>query len=381
MNKDIGIYVHIPFCLQKCFYCDFASYQNKDELIEEYVYTLCNEILKNAEILSEYKISTIYIGGGTPSYIDCKYIKQILDTLFLFVDKEYLKEVTIEANPNSITEEKLLEYKNSGINRLSIGLQSNYNDILKKIGRAHTIEDFEKSLYLANKIGFNNISVDLIYPLPDLDLNRFKETIDYVVSLKDKGIKHISIYNLEVHENTKLDFLLKEGYITLIDEDAEYEMYQYLNNSFKEANFNRYEISNYSLSGYESMHNTRYWNQELYLGFGAAASSFFGGVRYKNETNIEKYIEKVLSNSPYTIEKDELDLLDLMKEYIILNLRKTEGLNIVQFKNKYKKDIYDLFNQEITQLIKEGLLYTINNNICLTDRGLEVANIVWERFI
>lgn len=381
MNNDIGIYIHIPFCLQKCFYCDFNSYANKQELVEKYTFALCNEILKNAEILSQYKISTIYMGGGTPSYIDSKYIKQILDTLFLFVDKEYLKEVTIEVNPNSVTEEKLKVYKDSGVNRLSIGLQSNHNDILKKIGRAHKIEEFEKALDIANKVGFNNISADLIYPLPDLDLNRFNETLDYILNLKDKNIKHISIYNLEIHENTKLKFLLDEGYVTLVDEDEEYEMYTALNKRFKEAGYNRYEISNYSIPGYESNHNLRYWNQSLYLGFGAGASSFFGGSRYRNENSIEKYISYLDKGISIIAEKEDLDLLSLMKEYVMLALRKIEGLDVTNFKSKYKKDVYELFSEELNSLINDGLLEKEGNYIHLTQRGLEVANLVWEKFV
>ena len=218
MNNDLGIYIHIPFCLKKCYYCDFVSYSNKEEMIEKYIFALCKEILQNADILSERKVETIYIGGGTPSYIDAKYIKQILDTLYMLVDKQYLKEVTIECNPNSITKEKLEIYKESGINRISIGLQSIYDDILKTIGRVHTFSDFTSALELVNQSGIDNISVDLIYPLPNLDFNRFKDTVDYVIGLKDKNVKHISIYNLEVHENTKLDFLLKEGYASLVDD-------------------------------------------------------------------------------------------------------------------------------------------------------------------
>lgn len=381
MNSDIGIYIHIPFCLQKCFYCDFNSYANKQELVEKYTFALCNEILKNAEILSQYKITTIYIGGGTPSYIDSKYIKQILDTLFLFVDKEYLKEVTIEVNPNSVTEEKLITYKESGVNRVSIGLQSSHNDILKKIGRAHKIEEFEKALEIANKVGFDNISADLIYPLPDLDIKRFNETLDYILSLKDKNIKHISIYNLEIHENTKLKFLLDEGYVSLVDEDEEYEMYTALNTRFKEDGYNRYEISNYSIPGYESNHNLRYWNQSLYLGFGAGASSFFGGSRYRNENSIEKYISYLDKGISIIAEKEDLDLLALMKEYVMLALRKIEGLDVVSFKNKYKKDVYELFSEELNSLIKDGLLEKEGNYIRLTSRGLEVANLVWEKFV
>ena len=383
MNNEIGVYIHIPFCISKCFYCDFASFAKKEDLIEQYVFALCNEILKNAEILSQYKITTIYIGGGTPSYIDEKYIKQMLDTLMLFINKEELKEVTIELNPNSVTREKLLTYKEAGVNRLSIGLQSTYDDILKKIGRVHKIEDFENTLNLANEVGFNNISLDLIYPLPDLNLERFKASVDYVLSLKDNNIKHISIYNLEVHENTKLAFLLNEGYVTLVDEDEEYEMYKYLKDTFEKNGYHRYEISNYSLTGYESKHNLRYWNQKLYLGFGSGASSFFGGARYSNVKNIEEYIN-CIDNDKSVIEDDsyeELDLLAIMKEYVMLSLRKIDGLNITKFKTKYKKDITDIFGQEIKELIDNGLIEKAENSIKLTNRGLEVANLVWEKFV
>lgn len=383
MNNEIGIYIHIPFCISKCFYCDFTSYANRENMIEKYIYALCNEILAKAEILSEYKVTTIYIGGGTPSYIDSKYIKQIFDTLMLAINKEDVKEITIEVNPNSVDEEKMRSYKEIGINRISIGLQSTYDTILKKIGRAHNLKDFEDTLELANKIGFKNISVDLIYPLPDLDLEKFKESVEYVINLKDKNVKHISIYNLEVHENTKLAFLLKEGYVTLVDEDTEYEMYEYLRKRFEEEGYYRYEISNYAIDGYESKHNLRYWNQELYLGFGCGASSFFSGTRYSNIKNIEKYIENIETGNSI-IDKEnyeELDLLALMKEYVMLSLRKIEGLDKKKFKAKYKKDIEEIFAEEIKELTDDKLIEEKQDKILLTKRGLEVANLVWEKFV
>ena len=382
MNNEIGIYIHIPFCISKCFYCDFTSYANRENMIEKYIYALCNEILAKAEILSEYKVTTIYIGGGTPSYIDSKYIKQIFDTLMLVINKEDVKEITIEVNPNSVDEEKMRSYKEIGINRISIGLQSTYDTILKKIGRAHNLKDFEETLELANKVGFKNISVDLIYPLPDLDLEKFKESVEYVINLKDKNVKHISIYNLEVHENTKLAFLLKEGYVTLVDEDTEYEMYEYLRKRFEEE-YHRYEISNYAIDGYESKHNLRYWNQELYLGFGCGASSFFSGTRYSNIKNIEKYIENIETGNNI-IDKEnyeELDLLALMKEYVMLSLRKIEGLDKKKFKAKYKKDIEEIFAEEIKELTDDKLIEEKQDKILLTKRGLEVANLVWEKFV
>ena len=312
-----------------------------------------------------------------------EYIKQIFDTLMLAINKEDVKEITIEVNPNSVDEEKMRSYKEIGINRISIGLQSTYDTILKKIGRAHNLKDFEDTLELANKIGFKNISVDLIYPLPDLDLEKFKESVEYVINLKDKNVKHISIYNLEVHENTKLAFLLKEGYVTLVDEDTEYEMYEYLRKRFEEEEYHRYEISNYAIDGYESKHNLRYWNQELYLGFGCGASSFFSGTRYSNIKNIEKYIENIETGNSI-IDKEnyeELDLLALMKEYVMLSLRKIEGLDKKKFKAKYKKDIEEIFAEEIKELTDDKLIEEKQDKILLTKRGLEVANLVWEKFV
>ena len=383
MNNDLGIYIHIPFCLKKCYYCDFVSFMNKEDMIERYIYALCTEILQNADILCERKVDTIYIGGGTHSYIDAKYIKQILDTIYMVIDRKDLKEVTIECNPNSITKEKMDIYKECGINRVSIGLQSTHNDVLKTIGRVHSFEDFQNALDIVKSAGIENISVDLIYPLPNLDFKRFKESVDYVIGLKDKNVKHVSIYNLEVHENTKLDFILKEGYVSLVDEDEEYEMYSYLKDTLENNGFHRYEISNYALPGFESNHNTRYWNQQEYLGFGVNASSFFNSSRYKNIPNLENYIEYINTNVPTKTEVEDLDLLSLMKEYIILSLRKTEGLSLINFKSKYKKDVFDLFKIEIDELIGKGLLIldNTNNALKLTDRGLEVANIVWEAFV
>lgn len=381
--KEIGIYIHIPFCLSKCFYCDFVSYANREDMIEKYVYALCNEILQNAEVLGQYSVTTIYIGGGTPSFIDGKYIYQILNTIYMVIDKTKLKEVTIECNPNSITLEKMQLYKEAGVNRVSLGLQSIYDDILKTIGRVHKFEDFENALNIVNEVGIDNITVDLMYPLPNLTLKRLKDTLDYIVTLKDKNVKHVSIYNLEVHENTKLHFLLQEGYITLCDEDEEYEMYKYIKDTLDTNGFKRYEISNYALPGFEAVHNTRYWNQEEYLGFGVNASSFFGGARYANVKDLDMYIDRVMNDlSPLDKQTyEELDLLGLMKEYVMLSLRKIEGLDKSKFKVKFRKDVKDIFLEEIQDLEKDNLIDENDTNIFLTDRGLEIANIVWEKFV
>lgn len=383
MRENIGIYIHIPFCKKKCFYCDFVSYENKENLIQEYIDTVCLKILQNAEILSEYNISTIYFGGGTPSLIKVEYIEKILNTLKLFVtDEKEIKEITIEINPNSASLDKLEKYYNLGINRLSIGLQSTHDKILRNIGRLHTFNDFKEVLKNANAVGFKNISVDLIYPLPGLNLSGFKETLNSVIKLKDEfNIKHISVYNLEVHENTRLDFLLKEGFVSLCNEDEEYKMREELNKRLQDNGFVKYEISNYAYPGFESKHNLCYWNQEKYIGFGVNASSFFNLKRYRNTSNIDKYIDGIKNNKNIVVETEELDKLSLMKEYIILKLRLSKGVEISEFKQKFGTDIFDIFNTEFNSLKKDNLVNITSKNISLTNRGEEVANIVWEMFV
>jgi oxygen-independent coproporphyrinogen-3 oxidase len=383
MRENIGIYIHIPFCKKKCFYCDFVSYENKENLIQEYIDAVCLEILQNAEILSEYNISTIYFGGGTPSLIKVEYIEKILNTLKLFVtDEKEIKEITIEINPNSASLDKLEKYYNLGINRLSIGLQSTHDKILRNIGRLHTFNDFKEVLKNANAVGFKNISVDLIYPLPGLNLSGFKETLNSMIKLKDEfNIKHISVYNLEVHENTRLEFLLKEGFVSLCNEDEEYKMREELNKRLQDNGFVKYEISNYAYPGFESKHNLCYWNQEKYIGFGVNASSFFNLKRYGNTSNIDKYIDGIKNNKNIVVETEELDKLSLMKEYIILKLRLSKGIEISEFKQKFGTDIFDIFNTEFNSLKKDNLVNITSKNISLTNRGEEVANIVWEMFV
>lgn len=380
LDNNIGIYIHIPFCTSRCYYCDFSSNVGQDEKIEKYIDAVCKELLQNAEILSERKISTVYFGGGTPSYIDSKYIEKIMSIINMF--ESDIDEITIEINPGTIDKNKLLTYKNCGINRLSIGLQSTYNDVLKNIGRIHTYEDFITTLELAKEVGFNNISLDLIYPLPNLSLERFKESINTVVELKELyNIKHISVYNLELHENSKLKFLIDNSFLSLVNEDEEYEMKKYLESTLEKNGFLRYEISNFALRGFESKHNLNYWLQGEYIGVGAAASSFLAGSRYTNIKDLDKYINSINGNKSVIIEKEDLDFLELMKEYVILRLRLNEGVNIVKFKKRFGVSIYEIFKDEIKKLLEEGLIISKNNCLLLSERGKEVANIVWEEFI
>lgn len=383
MKKDLSIYIHTPFCISKCHYCDFTSFSGcSDDLIEKYFKALTNEIIMNSELISQSNIKTIYIGGGTPSFVDAKYIEMVVNTIYMLTDKNTIKEITIEVNPCSLTLEKAKKYYEIGINRISIGLQTIYDNILKTIGRKHTYKDFLNALKILNDIGFNNLSCDIIYPLPNLDLKDFKNEIDEIIDLSKKyPLKHISIYNLEVHEGTKLEFLLNEGYVKLCDEEEEYEMRKYLNNRLEKSGFKNYEISNYALPSYESIHNTAYWNQNEYLGLGASASSFINGSRYKNVDKLEDYILEIQNGNITKLDREDLDFLSLMKEYIILRLRLDDGIILKDFERKFNSSIYEYFTNEIEELKNNNLIEVNSTNIKLTNRGKEVANLVWEKFI
>ena len=373
---NLGIYIHIPFCKSKCFYCDFYSCTNYTN-VESYINAVCEEILSETELLGQANIDTIYIGGGTPSLIDEKHIVKLLDLLKLFCIEE--PEITIEVNPESVTKQKLQTYYEAGINRLSIGLQSANDNTLKKIGRIATIKDFEKAYNLAVEIGFKNISCDVIIGLPDENIDMFNKTVDYVLSFKN--ITHISAYSLELHENTKLDFLVNNNFLSLPDDELERDMKYLLDNKLEQAGFVRYEISNYAKPGFESKHNLKYWNQEQYLGFGAAASSFISSRRSTNISDIDKYIENIQKGISTNELVEEMDKLDLIKEYIILRLRLAKGIDSDLFRNKFKMDLNELFGDKIKILIEKGLLYKKDNKIMLTYKGEDLANQVWQEFI
>lgn len=369
--KEIGIYIHIPFCVKKCDYCDFVSYCNKESLIEEYIKKLKEEINTNLE-KKEYKIKTIYIGGGTPSYINSKYIVDILNVIKENYSIENI-EVTIEVNPGTVTENKLLDYKNVGINRLSIGLQETNNELLKSIGRIHTYEKFLETYNLARKVGFGNINVDFMIGLPEQSISNIKESLNKVINLNPE---HISVYSLILEEGTKLYKKYEKNQIKLPDEDLERNMYWYVKNTLENNGYIHYEISNFAKQGYESKHNISCWNQEEYIGFGVNAHSYIDGVRYSNIENIEEYI-----NNANKIIHEKQTIEDMKKEYMLLGLRKIQGVSIQEFKNKFGENPIFLFRNELSKLVEEDLLIVDGDNIRLTNKGLDLANIVWEEFV
>lgn len=375
-NRELGIYVHIPFCRHKCDYCDFISYCNKDNLIEQYIKSVVKEI-KMQNIQSW--ISTIYIGGGTPSYIDSKYIKQIIKEIKKKrVNKE--AEITIEVNPGTVTEKKLKEYKECGINRLSIGLQATQNELLKQIGRIHNFEQFLETYQLARKVGFKNINVDLMLGLPNQRIKDLKESLEEIIKLQPE---HISVYSLIVEDGTPIANKIQNGQLELPDEEIERNMYWYVKNTLELNGYIHYEISNFSKTGYESRHNMNCWNQYQYFGFGASAHSYRDITRYSNTTDIEEYIKNIKlgdlakNRIIHEIQKEH----DTEKEYMLLGLRKISGVNINDFKAKFVKNPIYLFRNELNKLVDENLIAVDTNTIRLTPKGIDLANLVWEEFI
>lgn len=340
MNQEIGIYVHIPFCKQKCLYCDFVSFEGISAREEEYIKVLKKEILENAEKIENDIVTTIYIGGGTPSYIDSKYIVDILETIKKNYNIKNDVEITIEVNPGTVTKEKLEDYENIGINRLSIGLQSTNNKILKEIGRIHTYEDFLETYQMARRVGFKNINVDLMLALPNQDCKILVDSLQEIIKLSPE---HISIYSLILEEGTRLQKLAEQGSITLPEDEIERKMYWMVKKILEKNGYIHYEISNFAKEGYESKHNLNCWNQKQYLGFGLAAHSYYNKTRFSNITNIKQYIDVGIGLLPAHDTKIIHEIQtkqDEQKEYMMLGLRKIEGVLISNFKNKFVRKSY-----------------------------------------
>lgn len=370
-DKEIGVYVHIPFCKRKCYYCDFISFCEKDELQEKYINTVIQEIEDFFNLNKNVKIKTIYIGGGTPSFIDGKYIEKIMNTF----NKEGVVEATIEVNPGSASLEKLKKYKECGINRLSIGLQSTEDRLLKKIGRIHNYNDFLATYNLAREVGFDNINVDLMIGLPGQTIEDVKSSLNKVIDLNPS---HISVYSLIVEENTIIYNLIEQNKIVLPDEELERNMYWYVKNYLELGGYEHYEISNFAKNGKKSLHNLDCWNQKEYVGFGASAHSYLNRKRFCNIGVLEEYIKDFKN----TKEVQEVQsFYETKQEYMLLGLRKIKGVCISDFKNKFGENPIFLFKNELNKLIEEGLLEITTNNIKLTNKGLNFANLVWEEFV
>lgn len=370
MDK-LGLYIHIPFCIGKCYYCDFYSITDK-----KYIALYINALCKDIEKYQNKAFTSIYIGGGSPSLLDTETITKLFNGLNK-LNLLNIEEVTIEANPSQITAEKLACYLKLGINRISVGVQSFNTKILKNIGRIHTGEAAINAVKLAKSAGFENISVDLIYGLPGESI---LDVTDDIKQAADLNIEHISAYSLMLEENTLLYDLVADKKINLPTDETVEEMYDIVNQELPALGYNRYEVSNYAKNNYECKHNLLYWSDFPYIGLGAAAASFVDNIRYKNNCSVEEYIYKINRNFEVNIMEDRTKN-DAIFEYIFLSLRKVIGLKKQDFQNKFNINFEKEFKSEIQELKKLNLLRENEDYIYLTPKGFKVSNMVFEKFI
>lgn len=377
---ELGVYIHIPFCKKKCDYCDFISFDNKKDCQKEYVQALLKEIEYNGQVLKENNISTIYIGGGTPSFIDEILIKDILEKIFKEANIRNTDdiEITIEVNPGTASREKLKMYKDIGINRVSIGLQSTNDDMLKKIGRIHNYNQFLNTYNWAIEAGFENINVDLMLGLPEQNIDTLKKSLNEVINLMPAP-KHISVYSLILEEGTVLQKRIEEGELKLPSDEEERDQYHYVKNFLELNGYKHYEISNFSISGYESKHNMNCWEQKQYVGFGVSAHSYLNGMRYSNTTDLNEYLLEDYEKIRIVHEVQNVE--DMMKEYMMLGLRKLDGVSVSEFKYKFGDNPIYVFRKEFQKLVDDNLIVIDLDNIKLTPKGLDLANLVWEEFV
>lgn len=375
------LYIHIPFCVKKCAYCDFLSGPAKDEEIIEYVNALCMEIESYQEMSKEYLVDSIFFGGGTPSILEETQITQIITSIRHVFEIKQEAEITIECNPGTVTKQKLSTYKSLGINRLSFGLQSTDNEELKKLGRIHTYEEFLNNFHLARELGFNNINVDIMSALPGQTLESYCKTLNEIIQINPE---HISAYSLILEEDTPFYKMYGEDgkYKDLIpSEEVDRLMYHETKRLLKAAGYERYEISNYAKEGYACRHNVGYWKRREYLGIGLGASSLINGERYHIDNELTNYLEGC--RNPQGLRKDiqRLTKKEEIEEFMFLGLRLVEGIKKSEFNNIFHEKIEDIYQNEISKLSDENLIDVDKEKIYLTELGFDLSNQVFTEFL
>ena len=381
-RKDLELYIHIPFCIKKCNYCDFLSFPSSAEDREEYVRCLVKEIEQTGIVLNNkdtYQVRSVFIGGGTPSLLSGDQIKNIMQVVQKYFLIKEEAEITMEANPGTLTKKNLSAYKDAGINRLSMGLQSADNSCLYFLGRIHTYEEFLESYELARAAGFDNINIDLMSGLPGQTMSIYKKTLEKVMALRPE---HISAYSLILEEGTPF-YESEEIHKKIPNEEADREMYQFTKEILAENGYDRYEISNYALKGKECIHNLGYWSGVPYIGFGLGASSYFEGIRFSNERNLEHYKKEpyvpFMMREDYTV----LSQKDKIEEFMFLGLRKRAGISKKEFRECFHKNIMDVYGEVISKYEKIDLLEWIKNGemLRLTDAGIDVSDYIFCDFM
>ncbi|MBI5997921.1 radical SAM family heme chaperone HemW [Clostridium perfringens] len=376
MDK-ISLYIHIPFCAQKCLYCDFPSFARKDHLRKDYIEALNKEIISLREKHNNLEINTIFIGGGTPSVLEANELECLLKEvakLNMAKDVEY----SMECNPGNLTEEKLEVMKKYGVNRISMGLQAKQDNLLKGLGRIHNYKTFKENFLLAKKVGFNNINVDLMFGLPNQSLNEWEETLREIISLEPA---HISAYSLIIEEGTAFYNLYENDKLKLPTEEEERKMYHLAKKILEENGFNQYEISNYAKEEKECRHNLAYWNMDNWIGVGSAAASYINGKRIKNISSVEEYINSIKDKGEAVEEIINNSKNDNMEEFMFMGLRKINGIDENEFKNRFSMNINDVYGEILNKYIGEGLLIRESGRIFLSEKGIEISNVIMADFL
>lgn len=377
IKKELGIYIHIPFCVYKCIYCDFLSMPAEDEVKEKYVTALCEEVDDFAKKTGDsYVVKTIFFGGGTPSILSSELFSRIMGALkhgFVFEDT---CEITVECNPGTVSEELFATYQREGVNRISFGLQSVQDEELKLLGRIHTYDEFLYSYELAKKMGFDNINIDIMSALPGQTVESWTKTLETVISLKPA---HISAYSLIVEAETPLGRMVDEGVdFHFPEEEEEREIYYQTNRLLEEAGYHRYEISNHSKEGKNCIHNQIYWQGGDYKGFGVGAASLINGLRTTVISEISDYLHNPIENYQ---EQEVLSLDDRMAEYMFLGLRMMDGISKEEFYARFGRRIEAVYGPILDKYQKQGLLEIVGDNVHLTTLGIDISNVIFVDFI
>ncbi len=366
---DKGLYVHIPFCIRKCRYCDFPSYTGMESLFDKYI----DAVLREAKLYKGQKIDTVFVGGGTPSILSCDQINRLLFGIRDNFEFSEATEFSWEANPGTLTDEKLAALKNGGVNRLSIGVQSFCDRELETIGRIHDSNKAQAAVELSKKY-FDNINVDIMTALPGQTPESLTKTLDTALSL---GVSHISCYSLILEEGTELEKMVQMGQVELLDEEEDRQMYSLICEKLENAGYEHYEISNFAKKGVTCRHNLKYWNTEEYIGLGAAAHSFVGNKRFANTADVNEYILNPLEKA----EETELSLSDKMSEYCMMSLRTADGINEMEFEKRFGRSFYDVYDKLPEKFIKLGLMKKNPHGYSLTRRGIDVSNSIMCEFL
>lgn len=378
MKKELGLYVHIPFCVKKCGYCDFLSWCGTSEEKETYVQALLKEIESYREFARGYRVSTVFVGGGTPSVLEAGQMEGVLGNIQEVFELEKKPEITLEMNPGTVTEEKLQCYKENGVNRLSIGLQSVKNEKLEVLGRIHSYEEFLESYELARKAGFTNISVDLISSIPGQKLEEWKEELAALSALSPE---HISVYQLIIEAETPFYEKYAEHEELLPDEEESREIYLWTGSFLKEQGYEQYEISNYAKPGKESRHNLKYWERGDYLGLGLGAASMVRNIRMSNTKDMKTYLERC--GQPKTMREDVqfLEEARQMEEFMFLGLRKTRGVSRKEFLRIFGQEMDMVYEKALHKCLENGMLKEHKDRVYLSEEGVLLSNAVLSEFL